>query len=194
MTKEIEHPDFNWLCAAQLSTAEDALMLVAEHTLYKQEYLKVRRMNNLLGHEIGLASACFPELDYPSLFRVLIEETAKRILTRTPQETVQETIGLTYKSFTEFNHPHYHLGRGQIDASYPPMEANVAVAGFMVVNVLGRLPEDLSTWLLCLTEAINNLMYYESVSFDEIKRLCGIKHLPKTDNVVVMKEWPTQAQ
>lgn len=187
MKNENENIDFNWLCSVQLSTKDDDLMLVADTTMYKTDYLQVKRMNNLLGHEIGLSSACFPELSYPDLFRILIQEASKRILTRTPQETVQETIGLTYKSFTEYNQPHYHLGRGKIDASYPPMEANVDVAGFMVVNVLGRLPEDLSTWLLCLTEAIINLMFFESITFDEIKYLCGIKKIENKDNVVLLK-------
>ena len=183
LTPETDTLAFSWLCAVEAGTDETSCLMIDGHTISTERYLAITRMNNLLATEVGLLSAAY-EADFDEVLSVLIGALAQRLLTRTPQETLRQTAGSTFKRYRG-DYPHQLLGRGMI-RTLPNLPTPIAtLEQAVVVNLLGRLPENSDYWLLMLSESITNLLFYADVSWQELSAILTLTEQPTyTDNVV----------
>jgi hypothetical protein len=188
----------NNLCAVALGTLEGSSILVAGHTLNAHQLLSIKRTNNLLSSELGLLCAV-SGLTHTEALETVIRVVVKRLLTRTPKKVVQEALGATYADYYEYKgkYPHLHLGRSDIDRSWPSeLEVLATPEQFVVMNILGAILQDddaIEPFFLLLQEAFTAfLMLTQQRSLGELEALFGIpEDKEQTDNILVFSKVQT---
>ena len=132
-------------------------------------------------------------LTHTEALETVIRVVVKRLLTRTPKKVVQEALGATYADYYEYKgkYPHLHLGRSDIDGSWPSeLEVLATPEQFVVMNILGAILQDddaIEPFFLLLQEAlIAFLMLTQRRPFEQLKTLFGIPEDKEQPNNIVV--------
>jgi hypothetical protein len=186
------------LCAVALGTPETTSVSVDRHTIDAHKLLDIKRTNNLLSSELGLLCAVSGLTQLEAL-ELTITAVVKRLLTRTPKKVLQEALGATYADYYGYQgyYPHLHLGRSDIDRSWPSgLEMLATPEQFIVMNILGAILRDddaVEPFFLLLQEAFTAfLMLTQQRSLGELEALFGIpEDKEQTDNILVFSKVQT---
>jgi hypothetical protein len=186
------------LCAVALGTPETTSVSVDRHTIDAHKLLDIKRTNNLLSSELGLLCAVSGLTQLEAL-ELTITAVVKRLLTRTPKKVLQEALGATYGDYYGYagSYPHLHLGRSDIDRSWPSgLELVATPEQFIVMNILGAILRDddaVEPFFLLLQEAFTAfLMLTQQRSLGELEALFGIpEDKEQTDNILVFSKVQT---
>jgi hypothetical protein len=178
------------LCAVELATSEDEHIQISTHNLNTQRFLRAKRMNNLLALELGLLCAV-SDITQEDALKLTCQAVVKRLLDRTPVDDLRSFLGTVYNDYTEYDYPHHHLGRSELDRSYPSfgLEKIATDEQMIVMNILGKIiqdDDDVAPFFLLLSEALTGYMMltlprdFATLSLD-----LGIpEEKPKEDNVI----------
>jgi hypothetical protein len=188
----------NNLCAVALGTPEGTSVSLGNHTIDAHTMLDIKRTNNLLSQELGLLCSV-SGLTQQQALELTITVVVKRLLARTPKKVLQEALGATYGDYYDYagSYPHLHLGRSDIDRSWPSGMSMLATPEqFIVMNILGPILRDddaVEPFFLLLQEAFTAfLMLTQQRSLVELEALFGIpEDKEQTDNILVFSKVQT---
>ena len=168
---------------------------VAGYQFNAKDFLTIKRMNNLLSTELGLLCRV-TTMEHHEALLLVVKTVVTRLLTRLPRDTVSKAIGEAYASFRDYdayyaNSPHAHLGRAEIDRSFPIGLSMIAtptqyILSNIVLKVLDDDDENLNGMWLLLQEALTAWLMLTMIRpIEDVEALCGLpEEEVKEDNVI----------
>lgn len=181
-------------CAVALGMDGEAMIDVAGHQFNAQEFLTIKRMNSMLSQEIGLLCRV-SAMEHHTALLLVVNTVVTRLLKRIPRDTVSKAICEAYSNFRDYDayyssSPHAHLGRGEIDRSWPiGLTMISAPQQYVLTNIILPVLNDEDTldglWLL-LQEAFTAWLMMTMIRpVADVEALCGLPpEVIQEDNVV----------
>lgn len=181
----------NTLCSVALGTPEGTSVSLGNHTIDAHQMLNIKQTNRILSTELGLLCSV-SGLTHQQALETVITVVVSRLLTRTPKKVLQEALGATYADYYGYygSYPHLHLGRSDIDRSWPSgLEMLATPEQFVVINILGPLLQDddaVEPFYLLLQEAFTAfLMLTRQRPLAQLEAMFGIpEDKEQTDNII----------
>ena len=181
-------------CAVSLGMADDDTLEVAGYNFNAKDFMQIKRMNNLLKTEVGLLCRV-NSIEHHEALLLVVNTVVSRLLKRIPRDTVSKAICEAYSSFRDYDayyssSPHAHLGRGEIDRSFPVGLYSIATPTQQVLtNIILPVLNDDDTldglWLLLQESLTAWLMMTLIRPVKDVEALCGLPpEEVKQDNVV----------
>ena len=182
-------------CAVMLAMTEEDTLDVAGYHFKSKDFLAIKRMNNLLKTELGLLCRV-SSLEHHDALLLVVNTVVSRLLTRIPRAAVSKAICEAYSNFRDYDayyasSPHAHLGRGEIDRSFPVGLYSLAtptqqVLTNIVLPVLDDNDENLDGMWLLLQEALTAWLMMTMIRpVEEVEAMCGLPPAEvREDNVV----------
>ena len=187
--------NLNAPCAVALGMDEEAMIDVAGHQFNAHDFMTIKRMNSMLSQEIGLLCRV-SAMEHHTALLLVVNTVVTRLLTRIPRDTVSKAICEAYSNLRDYDayyssSPHAHLGRGEIDRSFPIGLTMISTPQqYVLTNIILPVLNDEDTldglWLL-LQEALTAWLMMTMVRpVEEVEALCGLppETGAKADNVV----------
>ena len=186
--------NLNTPCAVALGMDEEALIDVAGHRFNALDFMTIKRMNSMLSQEIGLLCRV-SAMEHHTALLLVVNTVVSRLLKRTPRDTVSKAICEAYSNFRDYDayyssSPHAHLGRGEIDRSWPIGLTMISTPQqFILTNIVLKVLNDEDTldglWLL-LQEALTAWLMMTMIRpVADVEALCGLPpEVIQEDNVV----------
>jgi hypothetical protein len=181
-------------CAVHLGLDPEAMIDVAGHQFNAKEFMAIKRMNNLLSTELGLLCRVNP-IEHHDALLLVVNTVVSRLLTRIPRATVSKAICEAYSDFRSYDayyasSPHKHLGRAEIDRSFPVGLYSIATPTQQVLtNIILPVLNDDDTldglWLL-LREALTSWLTMTLIRpIEEVEAMCGLPpEVIQEDNII----------
>lgn len=181
-------------CAVALGMDEEALIDVAGHQFNAHEFMQIKRMNNLLSTELGLLCRV-SAMEHHEALLLVVNVVVSRLLKRIPRDTVSKAICEAYSSARDYDayyssSPHAHLGRGEIDRSWPIGLTMISTPQqYVLTNIILPVLNDEDTldglWLL-LQETLTAWLAMTMIRpVEEVEAMCGLPPaVIQEDNVV----------
>ena len=181
-------------CAVAMGMGEEATVDVAGHQFNAHEFMQIKRMNAMLSQEIGLLCRV-SAMEHHEALLLVVNTVVAKLLTRIPRETVSRSIREAYTRVRDYDayyssSPHPHLGRAEIDHSFPVGLTMIATPyQFVMANIVSKVLRDddlLDDMWILLQEAMTAWLMLTMVRpVEDVEALCGL--LPeevKEGNVV----------
>lgn len=170
-------------CAVHLGLDPEAMIDVAGYQFNARDFIQIKRINNLLKTEVGLLCRV-SSLEHHTALLLVVNTVVTRLLTRIPRETVSKAICEAYSSFRDYDayyssSPHAHLGRGEIDRSWPIGLTMISTPQqYVLTNIILPVLNDEDTldglWLL-LQEALTAWLMMTMIRpVADVEALCGL--------------------
>ena len=181
-------------CAVALGMDEEAMIDVAGHQFNAHEFMTIKRMNTLISTELGLLCRV-SAIEHHTALLLVVNTVVTRLLTRIPRDTVSKAICEAYSNFRDYDayyssSPHAHLGRGEIDRSWPIGLTMISTPQqYVLTNIILPVLNDDDTldglWLL-LQEALTAWLMMTMIRpVQDVEALCGLPpEVIQEDNVV----------
>ena len=179
----------NLCIISDMSEYTDTVSL-AGHQMPIKDLLATKRLNAMLAVELGVLCSA-TAISHGEALKTAIQVVITRLSSRTPAKELSDFVGGIYSEYYGYagKFPHTHLGRTNIDTSFPEMELKVTPAQYVLYNILGKVLNDNDTledfYLLLKELTIAFLMLTVPVSFQELSAVFGIpEEPPKESNIV----------
>ena len=182
-------------CAVMLAMTEEDTLDVAGYHFNAKEFLAIKRMNNLLSTELGLLCRVNP-IEHHEALLLVVNTVVSRLLKRIPRATVSKAICEAYSNFRSYDayyasSPHKHLGRSEIDRSWPIGLYSIAtptqqVLTNIILPVLDDNDENIDGLWLLLQEALTAWLMMTMIRpVKDVEALCGLPpEVIQEDNII----------
>lgn len=187
--------NLNTPCAVHLGLDPEAMLDVAGYQFNAKDFMQIKRMNSMLSQEIGLLCRV-SAMEHHEALLLVVNTVVSRLLTRIPRDTVSKAICEAYSNFRDYDayyasSPHAHLGRAEIDRSFPIGLSMIAtptqyILTNIVLKVLDDDDENLDGMWLLLQEALTAWLMLTMIRpIEDVEALCGLpEEEVKEDNVI----------
>ena len=179
------------LCILSDMSEDTDTVFLAGHQIPVKNLLQTKRLNAMLAVELGILCSA-TGISQDEALKTVIQVLIKQLAQRTPAKELSDFVGSIYSDYYEYagEFPHRHLGRANIDLSFPEsLELKVSASQYVLYNIVGKVLNDADTldgFLSLLKDAtIAYLMLTVPVSFQELSAVFGIpEEAPKESNIV----------